>query len=112
MNAVDALSNRELTFLRENGVLNLRDVGGVLCATQDYLTTRAVLVDVGIACPYERRYCYQDRAQADAALAAYTDPQAHPSGPWIKVKGRYRAKPIDALNPAWPDRQPWDEVAP
>lgn len=112
MNAIDALSNEELSFLHQQGLHNLRDIGGVICATQDYVTTRAILVGVGIACPYERRYCYQDRAQADAALAQYTDTQAHPQGMWIKVKGTYRGKGIDAMNPNWPGLQPWDEVAP
>lgn len=96
----------------EYGYRAVRRIEGVWCGVQDYLTTRAVVVGLEPDYGYARRYCYQDRAQADAALAAYTDPATHPSGPWIKVKGEFRGAPIDALNPNWPDRHPWDEVAP
>jgi hypothetical protein len=102
----------QLRWLEEQGISNLRHIGGVLCGTQDYLTTRAVLVGVGLDSPYERRYCYQNREEATAALAAYEDASKHPGGAWIKVKGRYQGAWIDAMNPRWPDLQPWDEVAP
>ncbi|MBU7572548.1 MAG: hypothetical protein KAF64_04270 [Hydrogenophaga sp.] len=55
--------------------------------------TTAVVVgldDVG----YQRRYCYEHRADAQAALSAW-DGREHPSGPWIKCKGAG----IDLLNP-------------
>lgn len=96
-----------------DGYKNLREIGGVLCATEDYLTTRAVVVGIHTdTMTYDRRYCYQDRAEADAALAAYTDPDKHPSGMWIKLKGVYRGEYVDALNPAWPEQHPWDKIAP
>ena len=94
------------------GWQNLRVIDGRVCGTQDYLTTRALAVGLSFDPPYERRYCYQDRAEADAALAVYADTSKHPLGMWIKVKGTFRGEPIDALNPRWPDRKPWDEVAP
>lgn len=97
--------------LEELGYRHVRRIAGVLCGTLDYLTTRALTVGLDRQ-RYERRYCYQTRAEADAALAAYTDPAAHPSGLWIKVKGEFRGAPIDALNPNWPEIHPWDTVAP
>ncbi|WP_285412941.1 hypothetical protein [Variovorax sp. efr-133-TYG-130] len=55
--------------------------------------TTAVVVgidDLG----YQRRYCYEHRADAQAALAAWNGCE-HPSEPWIKCKGAG----IDLLNP-------------
>lgn len=43
---------------------------------------------------YQRRYCYEHRADALADLLAW-DGKDHPSGPWIKCKG----SGIDLLNP-------------
>jgi hypothetical protein len=100
-----------IAFLEEQGFKNLRVIDGKLCGTHDYITTRGLAVGLS-EISYERRYCYQNRAEADAAFAAYTDTNQHPSGMWIKVKGVFRGKPIDALNPRWPDAKPWDEVAP
>lgn len=64
-----------------------------LCAVKQFNYTTAVVVgvdDLG----YQRRYCYEHRADAQAALAAW-DGSKHPSGPWIKCKG----VGIDLLNP-------------
>ncbi|MCY1224458.1 hypothetical protein D9M72_366160 [compost metagenome] len=64
-----------------------------MCAVKQFNYTTAVVVgldDVG----YQRRYCYEHRADAQAALAAW-DGCEHPSGPWIKCKGAG----IDLLNP-------------
>lgn len=109
----DELEKALVLMLRLEDIHNVRRVGNVLCGTTDYLTTRALLVGLSMdGVVYERRYCYQNRAEADAALAAYTDPSTHPGGAWIKVKGRFRGLPIDAMNPRWPDLQPWDKVAP
>lgn len=107
------MTEEELRWLQAHAEIDgLREIDGVWCGTQDYLTTRGLLVGVGLLTPYERRYCYQNREEADAALAAYTDPNTHPTGMWIKVKGRFRGKAIDALNPRWPDIKKWDKVAP
>lgn len=64
-----------------------------VCAVKQFNYTTAVVVgldDVG----YQRRYCYEHRADAQAALAAW-DGREHPSGPRIKCKGAG----IDLLNP-------------
>jgi hypothetical protein len=99
--------------LDQCGFVNVREIAGVLCATQDYLTTRAIVVGINPrSLTYERRYCYQDRGEAVRAFDAYTDPTAHPPGMWIKVKGSFRGKPIDAFNPNWPALRSFDEVAP
>lgn len=102
----------DMSWLEVWELRNPRMVGGVLCAVSDYVTTRAIVVGANPDSGYERRYCYQNRAEADAALAAYTNPNQHPPGMWIKVKGEFRGRPIDALNPRWPEINPWDEVAP
>lgn len=104
------MSRDDLRWLADQGFEDLRQVGGVWCATHDYLTTRGLVVDL-TRDSYARRYCYQDRREATEALAAYGDTNEHPRGLWIKVKGTFRGRSIDALNPAWPARQPWDEVA-
>jgi len=64
-----------------------------VCAVKQFNFTTAVVVgldDVG----YQRRYCYEYQADAQAALVAW-DGREHPSGPWIKCKGAG----IDLLNP-------------
>jgi hypothetical protein len=43
---------------------------------------------------YQKRYCYENEAQAVVALAIW-DGQGDPPGPWIKEK------PSDRLNPKW-----------
>lgn len=106
------MTEQEEAFYKEQGIRGLRYVGGVLCGVQDYLTTRGLMVGIAPDYPCERRYCYENRAEADVALASYTDPTDHPAGMWIKVKGVFRGKSINALNPRWPDIQAWDEVAP
>lgn len=66
---------------------------GEVCAVKQFNFTTAVVVgldDVG----YQRRYCYEHRADAQAALAVW-DGHEHPTGPWIKCKGAG----IDLLNP-------------
>lgn len=105
------MNEKMKAFLESQGYRNLSVVKGVLVGTQDYLTTRAIEVGITEHAP-GRRYCFQDRAEADVALATYTDPDKHPNGAWIKLKGRYRGEWVDAMNPAWPDIQSWDEVAP
>ena len=100
-----------LEFLQSQGYRELRRIDGVLCGTLDYVTTRGLCVGLdALSC--ERRYCYQHRAEADAALEAYSDPSGHPLGNWIKVKGKFRGEYIDAFNPNWLDLEPWDKVAP
>ena len=64
-----------------------------VCAVKQFNFTTAIVVgldDVG----YQRRYCYEHRGDAQAALAVW-DGREHPSGPWIKCKGAG----IDLLNP-------------
>ena len=43
---------------------------------------------------YDVRYCYENEADARAALASW-DGAKHPAGPWIKCKGAG----VDFLNP-------------
>ncbi|MNL15574.1 hypothetical protein D3C87_1365680 [compost metagenome] len=79
--------------LSSSGCTDICVLQGQVCAVKQFNYTTAVVVgldDVG----YQRRYCYEHRADAQAALAAW-DGCEHPSGPWIKCKGAG----IDLLNP-------------
>ena len=82
-------------MLLASGYTDLRVVDGVLCAVRRFNFTTAILVGLDPV-GYERRYCYEHRADARAALAAW-DGREHPPGPWIKCKGAG----IDLLNPAF-----------
>lgn len=84
----------------ECDMFNVQEINGVWCGLVDYMTTRGLVVGID-RLGYERRYCYQTREEANQALATYTDTTEHPTGNWIKVKGRFKGTPIDALNPNW-----------
>lgn len=49
---------------------------------------------VGLGAFYRTRFCYPDKASAEAALAAW-DGRGDPPGPWIKEKGA-----VDRRNPS------------
>ena len=90
-------------FLKENGYKELCLIGGKVCGTHDYLTTRGIVVGL-TAMSLERRYCFQDREEASRELAkwkAQTQPDDHPGGNWIKLKGRFNGEVVDYLNPNW-----------
>ena len=75
-------------------------VNGEVCGIRDFVVTRAVVVGIDET-GYERRYCYEQAAEAQAALddwkcAAGLD---HPPGNWIKLKGRFNGEPVDMFNP-------------
>jgi len=85
--------SRLADVLSASGYTDFRVFQDQVCAVKQFNYTTAVVVgldDVG----YQRRYCYEHRADAQAALVAW-DGQEHPSGPWIKCKGAG----IDLLNP-------------
>lgn len=65
-----------------------------VCAVKRFNFTFAVVVGIN-AGSYQRRYCFEHQADAQAALKAW-DGSKHPPGPWIKCKGAG----IDLLNPA------------
>lgn len=73
-------------------------VDGKVCGISRFLLTWGLLVGMSIDTPYERRYCYEDEAQARVALALW-DGSEHPSGPWVKVKGRMGDRWLDELGP-------------
>lgn len=75
-------------------------IGGVLCALRGYATTVGLVINLDEWC-IERRYCYQDPADAILALMEYTDVQQHPTRNWIKVKGAKNGQHIDEFNPDW-----------
>ena len=64
-----------------------------LCAVREFNYTTALLVGLDPV-GYERRYCYEHRSDAQAALRSW-DGTEHPPGPWIKCKGAG----WDLLNP-------------
>lgn len=66
-----------------------------LCAVKQFNFTWGLVVKMDPA-GYERRYCFERREEAMAALAAW-DGVGHPGGPWIKCKGAQ----VDLLNPSF-----------
>jgi hypothetical protein len=85
--------------LETNGYFNLRWFGNVCVGLHQYLTTCGIVVGLDES-SYERRYCYQDRAEAARILEEWDGVQ-HPGGNWIKLKGRFDGQPVDMLNPNW-----------
>jgi hypothetical protein len=80
-------------FLAANGYTDLHEIDGVVYGLQKFMFTHGLMVGLTMD-SYERRYCYEHRTDALAALESW-DGEGHPSGPWIKCKGRG----IDMLNP-------------
>ena len=64
-----------------------------LCGLKRFQFTWGLLVNLQ-PLGYDLRYCYENEADARAALASW-DGAKHPAGPWIKCKGAG----IDILNP-------------
>lgn len=80
--------------IAENGYQSVRHVPGQgWCALLQFAFTWGLVVNLGPDC-YERRYCFEHRADAAQAFAAWNGVD-HPGGPWIKCKGLG----IDLLNP-------------
>lgn len=93
--ATSAASPVLVEMLSSSGYTEIRSLNDQLCAVKQFNYTTALVVgldDVG----YQRRYCYEHRADAQAALLGW-DGREHPPGPWIKCKGGG----IDLLNPAF-----------
>lgn len=89
-------------FLEENKYFELCEIGDNVVGLHKYFTTLGLVVGLTLI-SYERRYCYQDPAEAYLALEHYKkNPKlVHPSGNWIKVKGRMNGKILDDMNPNW-----------
>lgn len=85
------------TTLLSLGYTDLRTVDGKLCGLLRFLFTTGLVVNLDQD-GYELRYCYEHHEDAQAALAAW-DGNGHPSGPWIKLKGRVDGRLVDLLNP-------------
>jgi hypothetical protein len=79
-------------YLAAEGYSYLTTIGGKLCGLHQFAFTWGLVVGLDKD-GYERRYCYESRANAWAALQMWNG-DGHPSGPWIKCKGRG----IDLLN--------------
>lgn len=84
-----------LAALEAGGYDDLRTIGEVICGIRGFNYTTAIVVGLYEA-GYERRYCFEHKEDAQAALRAW-DGEGHPGGPWIKCKGAG----IDLLNPAF-----------
>jgi hypothetical protein len=67
--------------------------GGLWLGLQQMIFTTGLFVIEG-ELSWRLRFCYERRADAEAALEAW-DGQGDPPGPWIKEKGSGR------LNPNW-----------
>lgn len=75
-----------------------KQIGGKVVCISPFAFTYGLVVGVDVW-GHERRYCYEHREDAQAALETYTDPTVHPDGPWIKCKGSLEGQPVDMLNP-------------
>jgi hypothetical protein len=89
------------TALAASGYTDVCILQNRVCALKAFPFTTAVVAGVDLI-GYERRYCYEHLADAQAAQAAQAaltawDGRGHPSGPWIKCKGTG----IDLFNPAY-----------
>lgn len=77
-----------------NGYTEVRNVSGQgWCGLLKFTFTWAIVVNLTPDC-YERRYCFEQQADAAQSLSAWSGHE-HPPGPWIKCKGAS----IDLLNP-------------
>lgn len=94
---IKSKSPKLLEFLESQGYSSLRMVNGVLCGLLPFAFTTGLMVDLR-EFGYELRYCYEHEADALAALLVW-DGNDHPTGPWIKCKGRG----VDLLNPELED---------
>lgn len=65
--------------LEAGGYDDLRTIGEVICGIRRFNYTTAIVVGLDEA-GYERRYCYEHKDDAQAALRAW-DGEEHPSGP-------------------------------
>lgn len=80
-------------YLSQNGYTDLREIGGKLCGLSKFMFTTGLVVGLDQH-GYELRYCYENEAEARAALQSWQG-IGHPCGPWIKAKGLG----TDLLNP-------------
>lgn len=87
----------QLKICEDNGYTDARVVDDRLCALRQFMTTYGLVIDIDDT-GYQRRYCYENYLDAKDALDEW-DGIAHPSGPWIKLKGTYQGQPIDMFNP-------------
>ena len=90
----DAASSVFIEVLALGGHTETRLINNAWCAVRQFNYSTAVVVGIDED-GYQRRYCYEYRTDAQAALLA-CDGRGHPAGPWIKCKG----EGIDLLNPA------------
>lgn len=62
-------------------------INGIWCALQRMAFTTGLFVGID-EYGYSHRYCYESFREASNALSAYEDTNEHPSGDWIKRKGK------------------------
>lgn len=87
------------TFLENLGYTDMRIVAGKVCGLYQFMFTTGIVVGLDAA-GYERRYCFENRHDALAALKSW-DGIGHPPGPWIKLKGAMNGCMVDLVNPAF-----------
>lgn len=76
-----------LPFLRLNGYQNLRLLEDTIIGTNDYFTTRALIVGFDYD-GFDVRYCYQDRGKAIEACNSLQSAGARPLDGYSAIKGR------------------------
>lgn len=77
--ALDAPTVQMMERLSANGYTEIRTLLDQVCALKHFNFTTAVVVGVD-ELGYQRRYCYEHRAEAQAALVAW-DGRAHRKRP-------------------------------
>jgi hypothetical protein len=96
-------AEKKLQAARYEGWMNPTFVGDVLCCVQPMAVTWGLIVGIdpyNLGESYLRRYCFEHREDAMAALRSFEDPlHRHAPGPWVKCKGMWGNEYVDLLNP-------------
>lgn len=73
-------------WLKANGYWNIKILNGKICALERFIFTTGLVVGLD-EFGKQGRYCYEDKASAEAAIEEW-DGIGDPPGPWIKYKGK------------------------
>jgi hypothetical protein len=85
INYLNKIMNKQQIL--ELGYHSPKLINGIWCALQRMAFTTGLFVDID-EFGYSHRYCYHTLNEAKEALVAYEDTDDHPSGNWIKRKGK------------------------
>jgi len=86
-----------LDCLHTEGYYNLTEINGRLCGLHRFAFTVGLVVGLDYF-GYEGRYCFERESDALESLLTW-DGKQHPSGEWLKFKGKYEGEYLDMANP-------------